>query len=66
MTSTGEEASVVGSASGLEDNDLVYSQYREQGVLMYRGWSIRQFADQVYQLLPRLHANSALDVVCKQ
>jgi len=46
MTSTGEEAAVVGSASGLEDNDLVYSQYREQGVLMYRGWSIRQFADQ--------------------
>ena len=44
---------MVGSASGLEDNDLVYSQYREQGVLMYRGWSIRQFADQVYHLLLR-------------
>lgn len=46
MTSTGEEATVVGSAAGLDDNDLVFSQYREQGILMYRGWTIRQFADQ--------------------
>eukprot|EP00658_Telonema_sp_P-2_P084499 TRINITY_DN938_c0_g1_i4.p1 TRINITY_DN938_c0_g1~~TRINITY_DN938_c0_g1_i4.p1 ORF type:complete len:413 (+),score=102.41 TRINITY_DN938_c0_g1_i4:123-1361(+) len=46
MTSTGEEATVIGSAAALEDSDLVFSQYREQGVLMYRGWSIRQFADQ--------------------
>lgn len=46
MTSTGEEAASVGSAAGLEETDLVYSQYREQGVLMYRGWDIRQFSDQ--------------------
>jgi len=46
MTSFGEEASVVASAAALDDLDFVFSQYREQGVLMWRGWSIKQFADQ--------------------
>lgn len=46
MTSTGEEATHVGSASALEDRDVVFAQYREQGVLMYRGYTYDQFCNQ--------------------
>lgn len=46
MTSFGEEGSVVGSAAGLEGDDPIFSQYREQGSLMWRGWEIKDFANQ--------------------
>jgi 2-oxoisovalerate dehydrogenase E1 component alpha subunit len=46
MTSTGEEATHVGAASALEDRDVIFAQYREQGVLMYRGFSFEQFCNQ--------------------
>merc|ERR1711907_778508 len=36
MTSDGEEATTVGSGSGLEARDVVFAQYREQGILAYR------------------------------
>lgn len=29
----------VGSAAALEPDDVIFSQYREQGVLMYRGYT---------------------------
>lgn len=48
MTNFGEEASHIGSACGLDFKDLVYAQYREAGVLVYRGWKIDQFIDQLY------------------
>ena len=41
-TSKGEEASTVGAVAGIEDHDLVYPQYREQGALIYRGYTIQQ------------------------
>lgn len=47
MTSNGEEASTVGSVAGIEDHDLVYPQYREQGALLYRGYTITQMANQL-------------------
>jgi 2-oxoisovalerate dehydrogenase E1 component alpha subunit len=47
MTSTGEEGAVVASAAALNNKDPVFSQYREQGVLMYRGFTLQQFANQV-------------------
>jgi 2-oxoisovalerate dehydrogenase E1 component alpha subunit len=47
MTSMGEEACTVGAAAGVEDHDLMYPQYREQGSLIYRGFTIKQMADQL-------------------
>lgn len=48
MTNFGEEASHIGSACALTPEDLVYAQYREAGVLVYRGFTISQFIDQCY------------------
>lgn len=48
MTNFGEEASHIGSACALSPEDLVYAQYREAGVLVYRGFTISQFIDQCY------------------
>lgn len=46
MTNTGEEAAQVGSAAGLDMSDVIWPQYRELGVLMYRGFSVQQIVDQ--------------------
>jgi len=46
MTAYGEESVHVGVAKGLNDDDPVYAQYRESGVLMMRGFTLQQFADQ--------------------
>ncbi|XP_075145028.1 branched chain keto acid dehydrogenase E1 subunit alpha [Haematobia irritans] len=48
MTNFGEEASHIGSAAALENRDLIYGQYREAGVLVWRGFTIEQFVDQCY------------------
>ncbi|GMH43055.1 hypothetical protein BSKO_10977 [Bryopsis sp. KO-2023] len=48
LTSFGEEATTVGSAAAFELDDSVFLQYREQGVLLWRGISFRQMADQCY------------------
>lgn len=48
MTNYGEEATHIGSASALHRDDLVYGQYREAGVLVWRGFTIEQFIDQCY------------------
>jgi len=48
MTNYGEEATHIGSAAALDSQDLVYGQYREAGVLMYRGFSLDQFMNQCY------------------
>jgi 2-oxoisovalerate dehydrogenase E1 component alpha subunit len=48
MTNFGEEASHIGSACALTPEDLVYAQYREAGVLVWRGFTISQFIDQCY------------------
>lgn len=43
----GEEAAIVGATSGLTDNDVVFTQYREgAAVLLVRGASYAFFADQ--------------------
>jgi 2-oxoisovalerate dehydrogenase E1 component alpha subunit len=39
MTASGEEATHVGSASVLDPEDVIYAQYREAGVLMWRGYA---------------------------
>ena len=47
MTSNGEEATAIGSAAALAAEDHVFSQYREHGVLLYRGFSFLDMANQV-------------------
>eukprot|EP00501_MAST-03F_sp_TOSAG23-6_P001717 GSMAST32.ASY1.ANO1.1791.1 assembled CDS len=48
MTNTGEEGTHIGSAAALDPKDMVFAQYREAGVLMYRGFTLQQFADQCF------------------
>ncbi|XP_060833497.1 2-oxoisovalerate dehydrogenase subunit alpha, mitochondrial [Rhopalosiphum padi] len=48
MTNEGEEAAQIGSAAGLHSNDLVYGQYREAGVLLFRGFAPEQFMNQCF------------------
>ncbi|XP_055638274.1 2-oxoisovalerate dehydrogenase subunit alpha, mitochondrial [Toxorhynchites rutilus septentrionalis] len=48
MTNSGEEASHIGSAAALSPDDWVYGQYREAGVLVWRGFTISDFVNQCY------------------
>lgn len=48
MTSFGEEATHFGSASALDPEDVIFAQYREAGVLMWRGFSLEDFCNQCY------------------
>ena len=43
-----EEASTVASAAALEPQDMIMSQYREQGALAYRGFTSKEFMDQMF------------------
>jgi 2-oxoisovalerate dehydrogenase E1 component alpha subunit len=47
MTSSGEEAAIVGSAAGLRATDEVFAQYRELGVLLWRGYGLDEVMNQV-------------------
>ncbi|KAK2146731.1 hypothetical protein LSH36_587g01020 [Paralvinella palmiformis] len=48
MTNYGEEGTHIGSAAALDAKDLVFGQYREAGVLMWRGFSLDDFMNQCY------------------
>lgn len=48
LACTGEEASTVASAAALSPQDMIMSQYREQGALAYRGFSSKEFMDQMF------------------
>lgn len=48
MVSNGEEATHFGTAAALEPTDMVYAQYREVGVLIWRGFSVDQVMDQCF------------------
>jgi 2-oxoisovalerate dehydrogenase E1 component alpha subunit len=48
MQNAGEEATHIGSASALALEDTVFAQYREVGVLLWRGFSLQQAADQCF------------------
>ncbi|KKF95279.1 2-oxoisovalerate dehydrogenase subunit alpha mitochondrial [Ceratocystis platani] len=48
MVSMGEEAVCVGSASALEKDDVVFCQYREQGVFRQRGFTAIDFMNQLF------------------
>ena len=48
LASTGEEAASTASAAALEPQDMIMSQYREQGALAYRGYTTEQFMNQMF------------------
>ncbi|KAL3874993.1 hypothetical protein ACJMK2_037936 [Sinanodonta woodiana] len=48
MTNFGEEGTHIGTAAALNPKDLVFGQYREAGVLMWRGFTLDQFMNQCY------------------
>ncbi|KDR82883.1 hypothetical protein GALMADRAFT_238516 [Galerina marginata CBS 339.88] len=48
MTAYGEEATIVGSAAALEGDDEVLGQYREMGVLLWRGFSLDKVMAQCF------------------
>jgi 2-oxoisovalerate dehydrogenase E1 component alpha subunit len=48
MASIGEEAVGVGSAAALNNEDVVFAQYRETGVLFWRGFTMQEFANQCF------------------
>jgi 2-oxoisovalerate dehydrogenase E1 component alpha subunit len=48
MTSFGEEATHIGSAAAMTPDDIVYAQYREAGVLLHRGYTMKQMMDQCF------------------
>lgn len=47
MQCLGEEATTVASAAALDPKDMIMAQYREQGALHYRGFSLTQFMNQL-------------------
>jgi 2-oxoisovalerate dehydrogenase E1 component alpha subunit len=48
MKSTGEEATSIGAAHALDADDMCFPSYRQQGLLIARGWSLVEMACQIY------------------
>ncbi|NGX57965.1 MAG: Pyruvate dehydrogenase E1 component subunit alpha [Chlamydiae bacterium] len=48
MSSLGEECCSVATAAALEKDDWVYPQYREVGVLFWRGFLVQDFVHQMF------------------
>jgi 2-oxoisovalerate dehydrogenase E1 component alpha subunit len=48
LTSVGEEAINIASAAALSPDDVVLPQYREPGVLLWRGFTLEEFANQCF------------------
>ena len=48
MTNYGEEATHFGTASALDPEDLVFGQYREAGVLLWRGFTLDDCMNQCF------------------
>ncbi|XVE86514.1 hypothetical protein DITRI_Ditri18aG0039800 [Diplodiscus trichospermus] len=46
LTTMGEEAINIASAAALTLDDFVFPQYREPGVLLWRGFTLQEFANQ--------------------
>ncbi|XP_076886679.1 2-oxoisovalerate dehydrogenase subunit alpha 2, mitochondrial-like [Bidens hawaiensis] len=48
LTTIGEEAINIASAAALKNIDFVFPQYREPGVLLWRGFTLQEFANQLF------------------
>lgn len=72
LSSLGEEACAVASAAALDFQDWIYPQYREAGVMFWRGFTIQQFMHQMFgdkedllqgRQMPNHFGSRALNVV---
>lgn len=72
LASLGEEACAVGSAAALSPEDWMYPQYREAGILFWRGFAIQDYVDHMYgnandlllgRQLPNHFGSRALNIV---
>lgn len=72
MCSLGEEACAVASAAALEMADWMYPQYREVGIMFWRGFTIQEFIHQMFgnaedlikgRQMPNHFGSRALNVV---
>ena len=48
VSALGEEAASIGGAAALKPQDMIMTQYREQGALIYRGFSLHNFMNQMF------------------
>lgn len=48
MVSAGEEGISIGAASALHPSDVIFTQYRESGVYLQRGFTLAQFMNQLF------------------
>ena len=48
MKSTGEEAVAVAATHALQRDDMCFPSYRQQGILIARGWSLVDMMNQIY------------------
>ncbi|KAE9604173.1 putative oxidoreductase [Lupinus albus] len=48
VTTNGEEAINIASAAALTMDDVIFPQYREPGVLLWRGFTLQEFANQCF------------------
>ncbi|KAL7155798.1 hypothetical protein ABFS83_03G099600 [Erythranthe nasuta] len=48
LTSTGEEAINIATAAALTPDDILFTQYREPGILLWRGFTLEEFANQCF------------------
>ncbi|KAI3464592.1 hypothetical protein Pfo_021255 [Paulownia fortunei] len=48
LTSMGEEAINIATAAALTPDDVVLPQYREPGILLWRGFTLEEFANQCF------------------
>lgn len=73
MVSAGEEAVCVGSASALTKDDVIFCQYREQGVFAQRGFTPKDFMNQLFanrndpgrgRNMPVHYGSKELNIVC--
>ncbi|MES2441697.1 MAG: 3-methyl-2-oxobutanoate dehydrogenase (2-methylpropanoyl-transferring) subunit alpha [Pseudomonadota bacterium] len=48
MKSTGEEAVAVAATTALASDDMCFPSYRQQGILITRGWSLVDMMNQIY------------------
>lgn len=72
LSSLGEEACAVGSAAALDIQDWMYPQYRESGVMFWRGFSIQEYLHHMFgnskdlilgRQMPNHFGSRALNVV---
>ncbi|XP_021713880.1 2-oxoisovalerate dehydrogenase subunit alpha 2, mitochondrial-like [Chenopodium quinoa] len=48
LTTMGEEAINIASAAALSADDVIFPQYREPGLLLWRGFTLQEFANQCF------------------